>query len=86
MKNKEHSQSLKALRERFGASLQECADILDVEKTTYWMKENGQRGVGADELALLADHFGVSLADAFPEYEPSAGALALARLLPQKAA
>lgn len=86
MKNKAHSQALKDLRERFGASLQDCADVLGVGKPTYWMKEAGEREIRPDEMALLAEHFGVPLTEAFPDYQPTDGALALARQLYGEAA
>lgn len=79
MEARKHSHPLKDLREQRGYSQQRCADALGVKVQTYCMKEQGLRGVTPDELALLADLYGMPLVAAFPDYEPSDGDRALAR-------
>lgn len=78
---RKHSHPLKDLREQFGLTQQKCADALGVKVQTYCMKEQGQRSVTPDELALLADLYKLPLHEAFPEYEPSVGDRSLARHL-----
>lgn len=81
MEAKKHSHPLKDLRERAGLTQQVCADALGIKVQTYCMKEQGQRGVEPEELALLADLYGLPLTEAFPGYEPSEGDRSLARHL-----
>jgi transcriptional regulator with XRE-family HTH domain len=81
MEAKKHSHPLKDLREQARLTQLECARALGIKVQTYCMKEQGQRGVTPDELALLADLYNLPLSEAFPGYEPTSGDRALARHL-----
>lgn len=52
---------LTILREAFGLSKSEMADLLGIERT-YWSRfENGKRPVNSDVAYLLVDRFDVTL-------------------------
>lgn len=72
-------QELKERRTERGLPLSACAEALNCSVEGYRLKEKGERPISGEELAKLADLYGLSIRDAFPSYEPTEGERALAR-------
>ena len=77
---------LKDLRKRFGYTLAQCGAVLGISAEGYRLKEENQSPLSGQELALLADLFGVPFRRAFPSYRPSPAEQSLARHLNASAA
>lgn len=72
---------LKDLRSRFRRTLADCAAVLGCAIETYRLKELGKLPITGQELATLADSYGMPLHAAFPSYTPSESELRLAQHL-----
>lgn len=72
---------LKELRKRFGFPMARCAAALGCSIEGYRLKETGDSPTTGEELAKLADLYGMPLRAAFPSYNPTAGEQALVRHL-----
>lgn len=77
---------LKDLRKRFGYTLAQCGAVLGISAEGYRLKESSSLPLTGQELALLADFFGVPFHRAFPSYRPSPAEQSLARHLNANAA
>lgn len=72
---------LKDLRRRFGFTLAKCGETLGMSAEGYRLKEEGKTPLTGEELALLADLFGMPIRAAFPSFKPSPAEASLARHL-----
>jgi transcriptional regulator with XRE-family HTH domain len=76
---------LKALRQHRARSLAQCAAVLGITVEGYRLKESGKSPITGQELAALADMYGMALSEAFPSYEPTESERRLARHISEAA-
>lgn len=79
-------EELKDLRRRYGFTLAKCGEVLGMSAEGYRLKEKGLAPLTGQELALLADLFGMPVSAAFPSYRPTPAERSLARHLNPAAA